>query len=303
MKVQVEKQPKSTLKITVTVPADKVKETYEEVLKEEAGKAEIKGFRKGKAPANVVEEEMGNSKLYGIVVNKLLQKYYTQAIKENHISPIANPRVEVKEFDLEKEFEFTATTATRPDVKVGAYVPKLKKRFEQKMKQAKKDLEQTNKERLEKGEPLEEPHVHIGTNDILEILNEVATVEIPDLLIEEETDRMMSKIIEQTEQLGMTIEQYLKAQDKQADELRAEYSQVAENNIRSEFILGHLVQREKVTVSDEEIRAAFTAAGIEDIDKKMQNPMEKVYVQSILQKNQLLTKIMEEVEGEHHHDH
>ncbi|MBN1162639.1 hypothetical protein JXA34_02760 [Patescibacteria group bacterium] len=303
MQVKVEKQPKSTVKLTVTIPLKDVKSAREEVIEEQAKTANIQGFRRGMAPKEIVEEKLGIEKIKGLVINKILKKGYTQALKENHIAAISNPKVEIKEFDINKDFEFTALVATRPDVKLKDYKKKLRKRYENKVEQTKKDLEKINKEKLAKGEKLAEAKAQLSTSDVLEILNEESEVEIPDLLIEEETDRMMSKLIDQTQNLGMSIEQYLRAQNKTADELREDYRQVAEKSIKAEFVLGHLTQEEKVDATDEEILETFKTAGLPDAKERLNNPLEKAYVKSILQKNKLLTKLMEEAEGEQKDEH
>jgi ankyrin repeat protein len=129
MEVKVEKQPKATIKLTVTVPAEQVKTTYNHIFDELVKNSELPGFRKGMAPKEMVKEKTDVSKLYGDVVNELLEKYYPQAIKENLISPVSNPKVEIKEFDLEKDFQFIATVAVRPEVKIGDYKTKLKEAY------------------------------------------------------------------------------------------------------------------------------------------------------------------------------
>jgi FKBP-type peptidyl-prolyl cis-trans isomerase (trigger factor) len=56
-------------------------------------------------------------------------------------------------------------------------------------------------------------------------------VEISDVLIEEESDRLMTRLMDQLEIIKLPIEKYLKAQEKNADELRSEYNKIAESNI------------------------------------------------------------------------
>ncbi len=96
MKTNIEKLPKSTIKVTITVENDKVKESYDKILTKAAQETEIEGFRKGTAPKEMVKDKIGVSTLYGDALNDLLQTYYPQALKENHISTVSNPKVEVK---------------------------------------------------------------------------------------------------------------------------------------------------------------------------------------------------------------
>ena len=299
MKTKIEKLPKSTIKLSVTIESQKVKDAYEEVLNEAIKNTEIEGFRKGNAPKKMVEDKIGVSNLYGDVINKVLQNYYPQALKENSVSPISQPRVEIKEFDLEKDFEFTATVATRPDVKVKDYKKALKDRYNERLEQKKKD----NAERLKKGEALDDSHTHMGTNDILDVLLEKAEVEIADLLVEEEADRLMSRLVDQTQSIGLSVEQYLKAQNKTAEDLRKDYSKLAERNIKAELVLAQLVKDENIIVEDKEIEEMLAAVGDPSMAQKMGDPMEKFYIRSILEKNKLISKLIEETEGENYHEH
>ena len=79
----------------------------------------------------MVEEKIGPSNLYGDVINLLLQSTYVQAISEQRVNPMSNPRIEIKEFDLEKDFVYTAEIAVQPEVKVGEIKKDLQKRLEE----------------------------------------------------------------------------------------------------------------------------------------------------------------------------
>ncbi len=299
MQVNVEKQPKSTLKLSISVPSANVKEEYEKAFEDVVKNAELPGFRKGMAPKEMVKQKTDVSKLYGEVINNLLQRYYSQALKENLIAPVSNPRVEIKEFDLEKNFEFTAILAVKPDVEIGEFRTEIKSNYEKKIEAAKKQ----NEEKLKKGEPLSDIHVHLHTNDIIDVLLKNSKVEISDLLIDEETERMMSRLVDQTQSIGLSLDQYLKAQNKTADQLKDEYNKIAENNIKSEFILDKLIRDEKIEISDRDVEDMIKASGVPDAEEKLNNTTEKWYIKNILEKNKLITKLMKEVEGENHHDH
>lgn len=299
MQVKIEKQPKSTLKLVVIVPSEKVKEEYEKAFENVVKNTELPGFRKGMAPKEMVKEKTDVSKLYGDVINTLLQKYYSQALKENLIIPVSNPRVEIEKFDLEKDFEFTAVLAVKPDVEVGEYKHEIRTGYEKRLEEARKQKE----EKLKKGEPIPDIHVHLHTNDIVDVLLKNSKVEVSDLLVDEETERMMSRLIDQAQSIGLSLDQYLKAQNKTADQLRNEYKKVAENNLKAEFILEKLIKEEKVEILDKEVEDAINASGIPDAAEKLNNPTEKWYIKSILEKNKLISKLMEEAEGENYHAH
>lgn len=297
MKVEINKKPKSTLELVVTVPNTNVKETYELILDESVKQAEIPGFRKGAAPKDIVKEKTDVSKLYGEVINKLLQTYYPQALKEHHITPIANPKVEIKEFDLEKDFIFHALVPTEPEITIGDYKKKIKDNFKQKSEQLKKD----NAERLKKGEKLETDHLHLSPENVIDGIIESTKIEIADIVIEDETDRMLSRLINQAQAIGLSLDQYLKTQNKSADDLRKEYIGIATKNLTAEFALSKLIKDEKIEITDEEIKNTISASGDEQAIKALDNPSDKLYVKSILLKNKLVTNILSELEEPHEH--
>lgn len=303
MKTQIEKLPKSAMKLTVIVENSKIKEFYENEVKKAVENTEIQGFRKGTAPKDMVIEKVGNSKLYGDTINEALQTLYPQALKENKIMPVSNPKVEIKEFDIEKDLEFTAEFAIKPEVKIGDYKKALKEYYKDKSENFKKDrLEKFQKGELDLDKTSTE-HVHIGPNEIIDILVKESNFDVAEILIEEETNRLMSQLIQQLDTIKLPLDKYLKAQGKSAEELRYDYYKTSENNIKAEFILSYLIQEEKIEISDEEINEMINAAGDPTVAEQMKDPMQKLYIKAILQKNKLINKLIEDTQGPHNHEH
>ena len=304
MKTQIEKLPKSAMKLTVIVENSSVKEFYEKEVTKAISAVEVQGFRKGLAPRDMVIEKVGNSKLFGDTINEVLQHFYPQALKEHKLMPVSNPKVEIKEFDIEKDLEFTAEFAIRPEVKVKDYRKALKDYYKEKTDK----FQQEKLEKLKKGElkPEEDgedhhDHVHIGPNEVIDILLKDSEVEIADILLEEEADRLMSRLLEQLETIKLPLDKYLKAQEKTAESLRSDYVKMAENNIKAEFVLSHLITVENIEVSDEEIDEMVKAAGDPSIGEKLEDPMQRLYIKTILQKNKLIGKLIEDTQGPHEH--
>lgn len=287
MKVNVNKKEKSTIELEVTVPNEKVKNAYSETLDKVVENAEIEGFRKGQAPKKLVEEKTDTSELHGKVINNLLQTYYPQALKEKKISPISNPKVKVEEFGLDDDFEFVAEVAVRPEVKIKNYkeeIKKLHKKEEKKFKEKNED---------------DEAHFHLPTNLLIEKLVEIADFEVSDILVEEEVNRMFSQMIGQIQAIGMSVEDYLKSQNTSVDQIKEQYEEAAERNIKAEFVLMHLIDEESIEVDEDEIEAMIEASGDEEIQKQMRSPIQMNYIRSILAKNKLIEKLVGELEHKH----
>ncbi len=286
------KPAKSTVELKITIPADVVAQTRQQVLEDFAKTTEIKGFRKGNAPLELVEKAIDAGKINGEVVNRLLQKYYVQALKEKEIHPVANPKVEILKFGTDEDFEFKATIAVRPEVKLGDYKKALKKKLKAKKEEAKKAKE----EALKEGKPLEHVHDHLHAEEIIETIAESAKMELPEMLIESEVDRYMARLVDQMRAINMDITQYLEAQHKSVEDFRAEYAETARKNLEAEFALMEAIKQEGIKVTDAEIEEAAKASGSEDASKLLLDETNRWYIRSILEKNKLLMKLVDELE-------
>lgn len=80
----------------------------------------VDGFRKGKCPKNIYLQKFGIESLYMDAVDTAVNKAYTDAIKEQKLIPVCEPKMDVKEID-EKHIKFIFTIITRPEVKLGKY--------------------------------------------------------------------------------------------------------------------------------------------------------------------------------------
>lgn len=83
-----------------------------------AQRADIPGFRKGKAPREVLERHIGKDRLLEDALNSLLPQAYEKALKEQELEPIANPDIEITQTD---PVIFKATVPLKPVVELGDY--------------------------------------------------------------------------------------------------------------------------------------------------------------------------------------
>lgn len=115
MKSTVDRLDTLSRKITVEIPADKVQKAFEKVYKALQKKANIKGFRQGKAPLNTIKSTYGDQ-VKGDVINELINDAYQTALEEHSLEPVGYPKVAFEPIDEEKSFSFTAEFEIRPDV-------------------------------------------------------------------------------------------------------------------------------------------------------------------------------------------
>ena len=122
MNVKVENTDnKNEVKITFNVEAEKFEEAMKKVYSKTAKYFSIPGFRKGKAPMQLVERQYGSAIFYEDAFNELVPEIYDEAIKENKIEAVSRPNIDIVQMEKGKELIFTATVETKPDVELGKY--------------------------------------------------------------------------------------------------------------------------------------------------------------------------------------
>ena len=284
MDIKVEKLPNSELKIVATIENSKVAASYENIVEKIINESEIKGFRKGKAPKEVVIEKMDISKVEGEVISDLLKTYYPQILKEKAIFPYSNPKLDVKEFELDKDFVFEAIVATKPEVKVGDYKKIIKKLLEEKKKVLKKE----NEDKAKEGQEVTITNTELTAEEIVNAISAESKVDLSELMINEETDRLLERFINQIKQLNLNVDSLLNAQNKTYDDLLQDDKKIAENNIKSEFILNEIIKDQKFEASEEEIVEFVNNVGDENLKNQLLNTSEKWYVKSMIEKNKAL---------------
>lgn len=249
----IERQPDGTIKLTITIPYSRVKETQAEILEEVARNAKLPGFRKGKAPTKLVEKQVEKENVREEVLNKLLPLAYSQALKKHGLNPIMNPRIHVERLEDGKDWQFTASTCEAPEIDLNGYKENIKKIT------AKTKIIIPNKTPQQ-----------VSLDEIMTELLKNAKVKIAKIIIEQEVQRLLAQTLDEIKKLGLTLDQYLASTHKTIEDLQSEYAGKAENDIKLEFALQKIAQEEKISVSDNEINEAIEKAKSEEERKNLE---------------------------------
>ena len=120
MERKITKLEHSHVQVDVVVDEQSWKNAQDKAFNKLAENVTIDGFRKGKAPKNLVKARIDQMKVLDEAINSLLPKIYEEILTEDKIRPYARPQVDVtKVSDTELEVKFVLVTA--PEVKLGAY--------------------------------------------------------------------------------------------------------------------------------------------------------------------------------------
>ena len=120
MERKVTKLEHSHVQVDVVVDEKSWKDAQEKAFDKLAANVTIDGFRKGKAPKNLVKSKVDPMKVLDEAINSLLPKIYQEILEKDEIKPYARPQVDVtKVSDTELEVKFVLVTA--PEVKLGKY--------------------------------------------------------------------------------------------------------------------------------------------------------------------------------------
>ena len=121
MKTKVKNISDVKVELTISLGVEELKAAEQVALTKLAKEVKIEGFRKGKAPLEMVAAQVDQNVLGQEVIENALSKAVAEAFLKEKIQAINRPEVDVKKFIPGTELEFTATSEIMPKVELGDY--------------------------------------------------------------------------------------------------------------------------------------------------------------------------------------
>lgn len=107
--------------LKITAPAAEVNAGYKKAVQKIADQANIPGFRKGKAPRAIIEMHYGKEAVKQEAFEIVANKAYSEALDQEKLIPVSDPKVEESTFEEGKDMELTIKVTLKPEPELGEY--------------------------------------------------------------------------------------------------------------------------------------------------------------------------------------
>lgn len=249
------KLPHSVSEIKTTISQSQIQTEYEKVLKKLVEDFEAPGFRKGKAPREIVKKNVDLGKIANIIVQNLIPNVYSEVLKEHELRPVVDPKLYIdepqnlqeilsKKADLKIRFE----VAERPKIDLKNYKEKLKSESA-KAKIWTPGKEEETKDKEESKEIKDQKRFV----EIIDVILKTCEVDLSEIIIEAETNQSLSQTLSEIKKLGLSLEEYLKNTGKTVETLKKEAEEKATNSLKLSFIFDEISKSENLSVEKSEI--------------------------------------------------
>jgi FKBP-type peptidyl-prolyl cis-trans isomerase (trigger factor) len=301
--------------VSVTIPWATIEPAYQKAVRRFARNAKVDGFRKGKVPAALAEKMVDQSALVEHVLQTVLPDAYSEAIKAADKKPISQPEVDPIKAEKGSDWEVVAYFAEAPKITLGKYQDTVKKAAKEAQKEIKEREEELKKKAAEHKDAVKDKKDDTSTEEkapeapateltdaqkddikvrhIFRHLVERVNPQIAELLVRREADRELRKLLEQLDQLKLSVESYLQSRNMNADQLRLEYISSAATSLQLEFTLAEIGKAEKITAEDKEVDETLERVfGDKLTDAQRQNTEYRSYIYSSLVKQKIAKHLL-----------
>jgi FKBP-type peptidyl-prolyl cis-trans isomerase (trigger factor) len=235
----IQKNPDKTFILNLEIKKEDIQNEYKEHLHSAQSNFETKGFRKGKAPLEVVEAQISPEKMFEEVASHLISHYYSDAIKTNNLKPIIQPQIKFKNEhpDFEHDWQIEITGCELPEINLNdKYLDEVKKI------NSDKTITDDNKK----------------MDQIIQTLIKNAKLNLPEILIESDLQSHLSGLVNQANQAGITVQQYLESQKQTLDSYKESLKKRIIEEWTINLSISKIAKDNKIEVSEAEVKDVLT---------------------------------------------
>lgn len=184
MKTTIKKLEKSEVEITGVLEASEFEKYEDKALEAIGERVELPGFRKGKAPKDMIKKNVKEIELLEEMAERALFDLYPKILEENKVDAIGRPQINITKISKGSDLEFKIMTAVLPEMKLGDYkkIAKTESGKEENKKEVvveEADIEKVVND-LRKMRAEQKNHNHEGHEHMTEEEHAKAHAEIPE---------------------------------------------------------------------------------------------------------------------------
>lgn len=354
MKTTIKKLEKSEVEITGVIEASEFAKYEDKALQKINERTELPGFRKGKAPIDVIKGNVPEMELLEEMAEAALFDNYMKILEENKLDAIGRPQISITKIGRGSDLEFKIVSAVLPEIKLPDY-KKIAKGANSKEENKKEiilsdeeiekvitDLRKMRAEQNRHGANTENHEGHENMTEeehaalhakqeeipetewpafddefaksfgkfntaeelkekiksnlktekeieqkdkirlsIVEELVKQSEGEIPEILVQSETDKILYKLEADITNVGFKFEDYLKQIGKTEEDLRKEFHDDAEKRAKLQMIIHTISEKENLKPTEEEIEKDVTQ--ITTMYKDADPTRARAYVEQMLE--------------------
>ena len=287
---------KSTVELEITIPKDSFEASYKAMLKDKVKDTDIKGFRKGKVPTNLVESQLKQSIRFE-TLDKVAPLYISTVIQKENLEPVAPPEFkDLPQMNEGEDVKMVVTITIMPEFKLGN-MKKLKiekedakiekKEIEDALDEIKKNYKTKAKEigdewaveiakliklenvknvkdlraKIEETLKAQKEHMlmHQRQEKALDEAIKLCNIEIPVPAIKYEAQERERSFRSDMQQRGVEVDQFIKSQNLTIEKMRELWEQDAKEALEADVFLKMYTKDKGLEVTDDELKERIVA--------------------------------------------
>lgn len=323
------------IKLEITIPKDAYDNEYSRQLRELGKDFDLKGFRKGKAPEDIVESSKG-SEARTHALEQLISQYASEAMRKEGILPVMSPSVDVGEISEKGDVQITVTIPVIPEItlpdlsKLKVKAPEVdvtEKDVEDVVKRLWQDHRGKFKDKTDKWVASVAPKLGFSSRTMKDLKKEIdgavrfeksriaaqqfandamkeaislAKVKVPQQLIDNEKQDREKSFQQAIHELKMTEDEFCKSRGVTKEELVKQWETDAREAIETEVLLGAYAKEREVEVEESELEQEIEmlkGRSKDPNDEIFDNPEWRSYIKRVLLKRKAYRDFVEEVGG------
>jgi len=235
----IQKLKDKTFILNLTIEKKDIHSEYQKTLLLVQKDYETKGFRKGKVPLEIVKESISSEKIFEETASHIISRVYSEVLKENNLKPIIQPQIKFKndQPDFDHDWDIEITSCELPEIT-------LNEKYQNDIKKI-----NTDKEIKDDNQKMDQ---------IIKALIANATLELPQILIDSDLQSHLSGLVDQANQAGISVNQYLESQKQTLESYKENLKKRIIDEWTINLSINKIAKDNKIEVSEDEVKKVVT---------------------------------------------